>query len=38
MIMSFHIELLPERVKIQDEGLTEEEATPVSAHQVDGAN
>jgi hypothetical protein len=38
MIMSFHVEFPAERVKIQDEALTEEEATPVSAHQVDGAN
>jgi hypothetical protein len=37
MIMSFHIELLPEGVKIQPEVVTEEESTPVPIHQVDGA-
>jgi hypothetical protein len=37
MIMSFHIELLPEGVKIQAEVMTEEESTLVAIHQVDGA-
>ena len=35
MIMSFHIELLPEWVKIQAEVVTEEESTPVAADQVE---
>nr|AEN14329.1 hypothetical protein rf1-C2-g14 [Zea mays] len=35
MIMSFHIELLPEGVKIQTEVVTEEESTPVAADQVE---
>jgi hypothetical protein len=34
MIMSFHIELLPEGVKIQAEVVTEEESTLVAADQV----
>jgi hypothetical protein len=35
MIMSFHIELLPEGVKIQAKVVTEEESTPVAAYQVE---
>jgi hypothetical protein len=35
MIMSFHIEFLPEGVKIQPEVVTEEESTPVAADQVE---
>jgi hypothetical protein len=35
MIMSFHIELLPEGVKIQAKVVTEEESTPVAADQVE---
>jgi hypothetical protein len=35
MIMSFHIELLLEGVKIQAEVMAEEESTPVAADQVE---
>jgi hypothetical protein len=35
MIMSFHIELLPQGVKIQAEVVTEEESTLVAADQVE---
>jgi hypothetical protein len=35
MIISFHIELLREGVKIQAEVMTKEESTPVAADQVE---
>jgi hypothetical protein len=37
MIMSFHVELPIEGVKIQDEVVAKEEFATVPIHQVDGA-
>jgi hypothetical protein len=37
MIISFHVELPTEEVKIQDEVVAKEEFAPVHVHQVDGA-